>query len=103
LGECLHTSEYQDRYLEEVVKSGGNLVRPSESLFGLTGEEHSAHGNISKIIIEERLAGEVVVGDVGADYSSGYGEFEDFARLENEFRHHNGGEILLLFSEAMEL
>ncbi len=71
------------------------MVRPSESLFGLAGEEGSAHGNISKIIIEERLAGEVVVGDVGADYSSGYGELEDFARFENEFRHHNGAEILL--------
>lgn len=41
------------------------------------------------------------MGDVGADDSSGYGEFEDFASLKNEFRHHNGAEVLLVFSQPM--
>lgn len=77
------------------------MIGASEGLFGLAGEKGGTHGNISEIVIEKRFSGEIVVGDVGADESSGYGKFEDFAGLKNEFRHDDGGEVLLVFSEAM--
>jgi hypothetical protein len=77
------------------------LIGASEGLLRLAGEKGGTHGDISEIIIKKRFSGEIVVCDVGADDSSGYGKFKDFAGLKNEFRHHNGAEVLLVFSEAM--
>jgi hypothetical protein len=77
------------------------LIGASEGLFGLACKKGSTHGDISEIIMEKRFSGEIVVGDAGADDSSGYGKLKDFTRLKNEFRHHNGAEVLLVFSEAM--